>query len=437
MHVQSGAAVRTTVDECLSMQDGSMVELRGWVANKSDIGSLTFILLRDGSNYIQLVGKKGVSSDDVISIMKEVSIESAVLARGTLRSDARALNGKEVLVKDIEVIARAEEPWPINKSTVRSASFLYDNRHLSIRGMKSSSIMKIRSELIKAAFDFFYDHGFTFITAPSIVGTAVEGGATLFELEYFGKKVYLTQSAQFYEEAAICSFGKVFTMQPAFRAEKSKTPKHLTEFIMIEAEVAFNTQEDNMRLQEELLTYIYNRVAERRKREFDILGRRLKPVEKPFQRIKYDEVRDTAMKHGINFEWGEDIPTEAERLISRMFEQPFFITDYPLSARSFYHMCRDDDPRITLSSDLIAPEGFGEIATGGQRIHDYNTLLERIKSNNLPLESFRWYLDLRRYGMPPHAGFGIGVERVIRWLCNLKHIRATSLFPRTITRVYP
>ncbi|MCS6767323.1 MAG: asparagine--tRNA ligase [Candidatus Nitrosocaldus sp.] len=435
--MQGSTTTRVTVEECLSMQDGSTVELRGWVANKSDIGSLAFILLRDGSNYIQLVGKKGTSSDDVMRVMKDVSIESAVVVRGTLRSDARALNGKELLVRDIEVIARAEEPWPINKSTVRSASFLYDNRHLSIRGMKSSSIMRIRSELIKAAFDFFYERGFTFITAPSIVSAAVEGGATLFEFDYFGKRVYLTQSAQFYEEAAICSFGRVFTMQPAFRAEKSKTPKHLTEFVMIEAEVAFNTQEDNMRLQEEFLTYVCNRVAEKRRREFDTLGRKIRPVERPFPRVRYDEVRDTAMKHGIEFEWGEDIPTEAERLVSRMFSQPFFITDYPLSARSFYHMCRDDDPRITLSADLIAPEGFGEIATGGQRIHDYNTLLERIRSSNLPLESFRWYLDLRRYGMPPHAGFGIGVERVLRWLCNLKHIRATSLFPRTITRAYP
>ncbi|MDW7999771.1 MAG: asparagine--tRNA ligase [Candidatus Nitrosocaldus sp.] len=435
--MQGSTTTRVTIDECLSMQDGSTVELRGWVANKSDIGSLAFILLRDGSNYIQLVGKKGTSSDDVMRVMKDVSIESAVVVRGTLRSDARALNGKELLVRDIEVIARAEEPWPINKSTVRSASFLYDNRHLSIRGMKSSSIMRIRSELIKAAFDFFYERGFTFITAPSIVSAAVEGGATLFEFDYFGKRVYLTQSAQFYEEAAICSFGRVFTMQPAFRAEKSKTPKHLTEFVMIEAEVAFNTQEDNMRLQEEFLTYVCNRVAEKRRREFDTLGRKIRPVERPFPRVRYDEVRDTAMKHGIEFEWGEDIPTEAERLVSRMFSQPFFITDYPLSARSFYHMCRDDDPRITLSADLIAPEGFGEIATGGQRIHDYNTLLERIRGSNLPLESFRWYLDLRRYGMPPHAGFGIGVERVLRWLCNLKHIRATSLFPRTITRAYP
>ncbi len=425
-----------SVNECINMQEGSSVQLKGWVANKSDIGSLAFILLRDGSGYIQLVGKKGFTSDDTLSIMKDVSIESAVAVKGKLRRDARALNGVEVMVDSIEVIARAEQ-WPINKSTVRSASFLYDNRHLSIRGMKASSIIKIRSEFIKAAFDFFYANGFTFISAPSIVSAAVEGGATLFELDYFGKKVYLTQSAQFYEEAAICSFGKVFTIQPAFRAEKSKTPKHLTEFVMIEAEVAFNTQEDNLRLQEDLLTHVYNHILQHRSRELEILGRRLKPIDKPFERVKYDEAREIALRHGINFKWGEDIPTEAERLISKQFDKPFFITDYPLSARSFYHMCKEDDPRITLSSDLIAPAGFGEIATGGQRIHDYNILLHRIKDNALPLESFKWYLDLRRYGMPPHAGFGIGVERSVRWICGMKHIRATSLFPRTISRVYP
>lgn len=428
--------MQASVKECISMQENSMVQLKGWVASKSDIGSLAFIILRDGTGYIQLVGKKGVTDDNILSIMKDVSIESAIAVKGRLRKDARALNGVEVIVDSIDVIARAEQ-WPINKSTVKSASFLYDNRHLSIRGMRASAIIKIRSEFIKAAFEFFYARDFVFISAPSIVSAAVEGGATLFELDYFGKKVYLTQSTQFYEEAAICSLGKVFTIQPAFRAEKSKTPKHLTEFVMVEAEVAFNTQEDNIRLQEDLLTYVYNSIIEHRNKELEMLGRRLKPIEKPFPRLSYDEAREIALKHGINFEWGDDIPTEAERLISKQFDRPFFITDYPLSARSFYHMCKDEDERITLSSDLIAPEGFGEIATGGQRIHDYNTLLNRIKANNLPLESFKWYLDLRRYGMPPHAGFGIGVERSVRWICNMKHIRATSLFPRTITRVYP
>lgn len=413
-----------------------MVELNGWVVTKSTVGGLLFLLIRDGSGYIQIVGKKGVTDESFINRMKDVTIESAVRVKGQLRDDPRAPGGKELTVKEFEVIAPSEK-WPITKSAVKSSAFLYDNRHLSIRGKKSSSVMKIRSEFINAAFDFFTEHDFVYINAPSIVQSAVEGGATLFGIDYFGKKAYLTQSAQLYEEAAICAFGKVFIMQPAFRAEKSKTAKHLTEFVMIEAEVAFNEQKDNMKLQEDLVNYICSRIVEKRSKELEILGRKFVVPEKPFPKITYDEVRDTAGKNGINFEWGEDIPTEAERLISKMFDKPFFVTDYPLSARSFYHMTKPDNDKVTLSADLIAPEGFGEIATGGQRMHDYNLLVERLKQQELPIESFQWYVDLRKYGMPPHAGFGIGVERSIRWICNLKHIRATSLFPRTITRVYP
>jgi asparaginyl-tRNA synthetase len=418
------------------MSSGTSVELRGWVVTKNTIGALLFLTIRDGSGYIQVVGKMGATDDQFLDMMKDVTIESAVKIKGQLRDDARAPGGKELTVKELEIIATADK-WPITKSAVKSSAFLYDNRHLSIRGKKSSSIMKIRSEFIKAAFDFFVEHDFIYINAPSIVQSAVEGGSTLFGIDYFGKKASLTQSAQLYEEAAICAFGKVFIMQPAFRAEKSKTSKHLTEFVMIESEVAFNEQKDNMKLQEDLVNYICEKIIQNRSKELEILGRKFNVPEKPFPKITYDEVRDTAMKNNIKFEWGEDIPTEAERFVSNTFDKPFFITDYPLSARSFYHMTKPDDSKITLSADLIAPEGFGEIATGGQRIHGYNTLVERLKQYELSTESFQWYVDLRKYGMPPHAGFGIGVERSVRWICNLKHIRATSLFPRTITRIYP
>jgi len=425
-----------TISEALAMQHGSNVELRGWVVVKNTVGALLFLTIRDGSGYMQVVGKKGVTDERFLDLMKDVTVESAVRVKGQLRDDARAPGGKELTVKEMEVIARAEK-WPITKSAVKSSAFLYDNRHLSIRGKKSSSIMKIRSEFIKAAFDIFVELDFVYINAPSIVQSAVEGGSTLFDIDYFGKKASLTQSAQLYEEAAICAFGKVFIMQPAFRAEKSKTSKHLTEFVMIEAEVAFNGQADNMQLQEDLVNHVCGRIVEKRSKELEILGREFSVPEKPFPRITYDEAREIAIKNNINFEWGEDIPTEAERLISKTFDRPFFITDYPLSARSFYHMTKPDNDKITLSADLIAPNGFGEIATGGQRIHDYNFLIERLKQYELSPESFQWYVDLRKYGMPPHAGFGIGVERSIRWICNLKHIRATSLFPRTITRIYP
>ena len=425
-----------SIKESLTLAQGSTVELNSWVVTKSTMGGLLFLLIRDGSGYIQIVGKKGVTDEVFINKMKDVAKESAVKVKGQLRDDPRAPGGKELTVKEFEIISPSEQ-WPITKSAVKSSAFLYDNRHLSIRGKKSSSIMKIRSELINATFDFFTERDFVYINTPSIVQSAVEGGATLFGINYFGKKAYLTQSAQLYEEAAICAFGKVFIMQPAFRAEKSKTAKHLTEFVMIEAEVAFNEQSDNMKLQEDLVNYICDRIVEKRSNELEILGRKFTVPEKPFPRITYDEVRETAGKNGIKFEWGEDIPTEAERSVSKMFDKPFFVTDYPLSARSFYHMTKPDNDKVTLSADLIAPEGFGEMATGGQRIHDYNLLIERLKQQELPTESFQWYVDLRKYGMPPHAGFGIGVERSVRWICNLKHIRATSLFPRTITRVYP
>ncbi|MFQ5940588.1 MAG: asparagine--tRNA ligase [Nitrososphaerales archaeon] len=424
------------IREALSMQNGSNVELRGWVVTKNTVGSLLFLTIRDGSGYMQVVGKKGVTDEQFLDQMKTVSLESAIRIKGKLRDDTRAPGGKELTVKEMEIIVKADK-WPISKSAVKSSAFLYDNRHLSIRGKKSSSVMKIRSEFIKAVFDFFIERNFVYINAPSIVQSAVEGGSTLFNIDYFGKNASLTQSAQLYEEAAICAFGKVFIMQPAFRAEKSKTSKHLTEFVMIEAEVAFNEQQDNIKLQEDVVNYSCARIVERRSKELEIIGRKFDVPEKPFPRISYDEVKETSEKNGINFKWGEDIPTEVERFISKTFDKPFFITDYPLSARSFYHMTKPDNQMITLSADLIAPAGFGEIATGGQRIHDYNLLVERLKQYELPTESFQWYVDLRKYGMPPHAGFGIGVERSVKWICNLKHIRATSLFPRTITRIYP
>lgn len=424
------------IREALSMQNGSNVELRGWVVTKNTVGSLLFLTIRDGSGYMQVVGKKGVTDEQFLDRMKTVSLESAIRIKGKLRDDTRAPGGKELTVKEMEIIVKADK-WPISKSAVKSSAFLYDNRHLSIRGKKSSSVMKIRSEFIKAVFDFFIERNFVYINAPSIVQSAVEGGSTLFNIDYFGKNASLTQSAQLYEEAAICAFGKVFIMQPAFRAEKSKTSKHLTEFVMIEAEVAFNEQQDNIKLQEDVVNYSCARIVERRSKELEIIGRKFDVPEKPFPRISYDEVKETSEKNGINFKWGEDIPTEVERFISKTFDKPFFITDYPLSARSFYHMTKPDNQMITLSADLIAPAGFGEIATGGQRIHDYNLLVERLKQYELPTESFQWYVDLRKYGMPPHAGFGIGVERSVKWICNLKHIRATSLFPRTITRIYP
>jgi asparaginyl-tRNA synthetase len=433
----SGAFNHLRIKQVLSEpKTGEAIEINGWVAAKSSIGGLVFAIIRDGSGYIQASAKAGITPAESMAAMKGVTKESAVVVRGVVREDARAPGGVEVSVGELRVVSLAET-WPITKDAAKSASYLYDVRHLSIRSRKAVSAMKIRSEVVGACFDYMRSNGFLLISAPSFVQAAVEGGSTLFPVDYFGKKVYLSQSAQFYEEAALAALEKVWIFQPAFRAEKSRTPKHLTEFWMIEAEQAFADQSDNMRLQEGLLAFIAGRVVENRSEELKTLGRTMKAPELPFDRITYDEVCSFAEKQGLPFKWGEDVPTEVERLVSLAHEEPFFITDYPLSARSFYHMTYEDRPKVTKSADLIAPEGYGELATGGQRIASYEMLMERIKSQELPPEGFGWYLDLRKYGMPEHAGFGMGVERVTRWLGGLKHIRAASLFPRTTTRVSP
>ena len=405
------------------------------MARKHTVGGLVFVLVRDGSGYVQVSARKG-TSDPAYEGAKGATKESAVVVRGEVREDKRAPGGKEVSAQEFIVVAPAES-WPITRTAVRSASFLFDKRHLSIRGPKAIAAMRIRAEVIGAAFDYFRENGFQLISAPTFVQAAVEGGSTLFSVDYFGKKANLSQSAQFYEEAALPALQKVWIFQPAFRAEKSKTAKHLTEFWMIEAEQAFAEQPENMRLQEGLLSKMVERVLANRQPELKTLGRALKQPPLPFPRITYDEARSIAENKGFPFEWGDDLPTEAERAISQTQDSPFFVTDYPLSARSFYHMTYGDRPKVTKSADLLAPEGVGELATGGQRIHDYRELMSRIEGQDLPTDSFAWYLELRKYGMPPHSGFGMGVERSTRWIAGLKHIRSASLFPRTLSRISP
>jgi len=437
---QSSARPKTrthTIAQALIAPAGTSVVIMGWVATKSSIGGIKFATIRDGSGYIQVACKKDRVPPQSFADFEAATKESAVAIQGIVREDKRAPGGKEISVTGFWIISLAEE-WPITRSAVKSrSSFLYDKRHLAIRGRKASAIIRIRAEVVYAAFDHFVKNGFTLISAPSIVQNAVEGGSTLFEINYFGRKAYLSQSAQLYEEAALGALGKVFIFQPAFRAEKSKTSKHLTEFWMIEAEQAFADQDDNMKLQENLVRAMAERVLSNRSEDLKTLGRSFKFPEVPFPRITYDEAREISIKKGVPFEWGEDPPAEGERLISKEFDVPFFITGYPLTARSFYHMTEETNDKITKSADLIAPEGYGEIATGGQRIHDYEMLMGRIQKQELPTESFEWYLELRKYGMPEHSGFGIGAERTTRWMCGLKHIRATSLFPRTISRVSP
>lgn len=422
--------------EALLLPAGSRVKLLGWVAVKNQVGGLLFLRVRDGSGFIQVSARKGSVPENVWNEAVSAETEAAVYVEGVIKDDRRAPSGKEVVMQDFRLVAPSS-PWPLRKSVLKSRSALFDLRYLSIRGPKSTAIIKIRSELIRSVFDYFYSRGYIYIQTPILVGAAVEGGATLFPVKYFDKTAYLSQSAQLYEEAAICSVDKVFVLQPAFRAEKSKTARHLTEFWMIESELAFKGLDQLLKVEEELVHHITQHLSERCTKELQVLDRTVKPVEPPFPKIDYDEALTIADKGGVKVEWGEDLGTEAEKLVSMAFEKPVFVKGYPLSARSFYHMEDPARPKVSLSADLLAPKGYGEIATGGQRIHDYDTLLKRIEEHQLDPESMKWYLELRRYGMPPHSGFGMGVERVMRWLLNLKHIRTTTLFPRTPNRLYP
>jgi asparaginyl-tRNA synthetase len=433
--LRSSPEAQTAV-QVLGASSGSGVEVRGWVARRHAVGGLVFVQVRDGTGYVQVSLRKGSVAESAFEAARNASRESAVVVRGVVRDDSRAPGGKEIAASEFEVVSRSDN-WPITKTAAKSASFLFDKRHLSIRGPKAIASMRIRTEVISGAFDYFREKGFTLISAPTFVQAAVEGGSTLFPVDYFGKKAYLSQSAQFYEEAALPALQKVWIFQPAFRAEKSKTAKHLTEFWMIEAEQAFADQSANLDLLEGLLASMVRAVLDHRQRDLKTLGRTLKELTLPLPRITYDQALEVAERKGLGIRWGEDIGAEAERVISASMDTPFFVTDYPLSTRSFYHMTYPDRPEITKSADLMAPEGIGELATAGQRIHDQEELMKRIASQDLPAEAFSWYLDLRRFGMPPHSGFGIGVERTTRWIAGLKHIRSASLFPRTVSRLSP
>jgi asparaginyl-tRNA synthetase len=419
-----------------SLRDGSIVRLLGWIFAKREHGDKIFINLRDRYGYIQLVASKELLGDK-FRLVDEAGIESAVAVEGIVRFDERAPDGVEVHLRDFHLVAKADV-WPITLSALKSPEFMYDKRHLTIRGPRSRAILLVRSALIQAAFEYFINNDYVLINAPTFITSAVEGGATLFELNYFGSKAYLTQSSQFYEEAAICTFEKVFVIQPSFRAEKSRTRRHLTEFWHIEAEVAFAEHDDIMRVEEDLVKYIVNRLEELVPNEIRVFKKGgLDTLSGSFGRISYDEAIEILNRKGFDIGWGEDFGADEERALCKEFEEPFFVVGYPTVIRSFYHMPDPNRPEVTLSSDLMAPRGYGEITSGGQRIHDYKQLLDKIHDMGLDPSEYEWYLEIRKYGMPPHSGFGMGVERVIRWLLDLPHIRDATLFPRTPSRLYP
>ncbi|MFQ5951177.1 MAG: asparagine--tRNA ligase, partial [Candidatus Geothermarchaeales archaeon] len=416
--------------------EGERVRLLGWISSKREHGGKIFLTLRDGSGYVQVVADKSVCEPEVFEQVSSVSQESSVAVEGFTSRDPRAPGGVEVHVTKIGVVAESE-PWPITKSALKSPGFLYDMRHLTVRGTKTRATMKIRSELLKRAHRFFEENGYVWIQAPTLITSASEGGATLFEVEYYGDKSYLAQSAQLYEEAAICAFEKVYVIQPSFRAEKSRTRKHLTEFWHIEAEVAFATHDEIMEIQERLLDAMISGVVKNCQSELSELQARVEPPEPPLLKIPYDEALSIIEKQGLKIEWGDDFGAREERALSEESEEPFFVTKYPVSARPFYQLPDPEDERLTLSSDMFAPEGYGEITSGGQRIHEYDALVGRLREEGLDPKDYQWYLELRRFGMPPHSGFGLGLERTVRWILGLSHIRGAALFPRTPDRIYP
>jgi asparaginyl-tRNA synthetase len=415
------------------------VEIKGWLVNKRSSGGVQFLIVRDGTGFIQATIHRSEVGEEVFKAADELTQESSIIIRGVVKEDKRAPGGYEVRVKDLQVVHLAERDYPLAKKE-HGIDFLMNHRQLWIRSPRQTAILRIRAEVIKACRDFLDSRGFVLTDAPIFTPAAVEGTTTLFEVPYFGEKAYLTQSGQLYVEATIAAFGKVYCFGPTFRAEKSKTPRHLTEFWMVEPEMAFCEFEENLKVQEEMVTYIVKTVLEKRRRELEALKRDVKPllkVEPPFERISYTEAIDMLQRAGFQIEWGEDLGAPHERYISLQFEKPVFVHRYPAKAKAFYMQPDPENPEVVLCADLMAPEGYGEIIGGSQRIHDLKLLEKRIEEFGLPKQAYEWYLDLRRYGSVPHSGFGLGIERTVMWICKLKHIRETIPFPRTLTRIYP
>lgn len=425
--------------ENLEAHIGKEIELKGWVTHKRSSGKIRFIVMRDGTGICQCVIVKSNVSDEVFEKFDLLTQETSISVFGLVKKEDRAPGGFEIEVKDLNIIHIAKD-YPITPKE-HGVDFLMDHRHLWLRSSRQHAILRVRHEIINAIRTFFNDREFILVDAPILTPAACEGTTTLFETEYFDLgKAYLTQSGQLYAEAAALAFGKVYTFGPTFRAEKSKTRRHLTEFWMVEPEVAFADLNDDMDLAEEFVEYIVQTVIRNREKELKYLERdlsKLENVKRPFPRIHYEEAVEILRKNGVDFEWGNDFGGADETIISSQFDRPVMIHHYPAQVKAFYMKRDPNDERYALAVDMLAPEGYGEIIGGSQREDDYETLLKRIEEHNLPREAFEWYLDLRKYGSVPHAGFGLGVERTVAWICGLDHVRETIPFPRMIYRNTP
>src|SRR5580698_3093677 len=438
--------VISTIRE-IGRHDGQTVTIRGWLYNLRTSGKLLFPIFRDGSGIIQGVVAKQQVSPELFEAIKGLTQESSVIVTGKVRADQRAPGGYELDVTDAQVVQRvnSDDPYPITPKE-HGVDFLMEHRHLWLRSPRQAAILRVRAEIIKAARDFFDDRGFTLTDPPILTPAACEGTTTLFPVDYFEEQAFLTQSGQLYIEATAMALGKVYSFGPTFRAEKSKTRRHLTEFWMVEPEVAYLQLADIMDLAEGLLTFLVKRCLERRRPDLQTIGRdvsKLEKVESPFPRITYDEavkmLQEAHAKGALEnkFEWGGDLGSPDETYISSQFDRPVMVHRYPAKVKAFYMEPDPQRPDLALCVDVLAPEGYGEIIGGSQRMASYDLLVKRIHDHGLPEEAFKWYLDLRKYGSVPHAGFGMGIERAVAWICGLEHVRETIPFPRMLHRLYP
>jgi asparaginyl-tRNA synthetase len=425
--------------EDIGTHEGEEVTIKGWLHNRRSSGKIHFLTVRDGSGFIQAVMSKAAVGDDLFKAADHLSQETSIIVTGTARADTRAPSGYEIDVKGVEVVG-ASHDYPITPKE-HGVDFLLDRRHLWIRSERQQAILRIRHEIINAVRDFFNNRGFILADTPIFTPAACEGTTTLFPAQYFDDQTaYLTQSGQLYNEANAMALGRVYCFGPTFRAEKSKTRRHLTEFWMVEPEVAYADLNDVMELAEDLVVSVVARVLEKRRRELTIIERdvtKLEAVQKPFPRISYDDAVKRLQAKGLPIQWGGDFGGPDETTLSEEYDRPVLVHRYPAAIKAFYMKPDPDRADLALGVDMLAPEGYGEIIGGGERLADLDLLLQRIKEHNLPQEAFEWYLDLRRYGAVPHGGFGMGIERVVSWICKLDHVRETIPYPRMLHRLYP
>lgn len=418
----------------------SKVEIKGWVRNKRSSGKIAFLQLRDGTGFVQGVIEKATIGEETFNVIKTLKIESSIIVRGIVKSDDRAPGGVELLLDEFEPVHLNREDYPIAIKD-HNVDFLMKYRHLWLRSKRQYHIMTIRNEIIRAMKEFYFKNGFKQIDNPIFTGSIGESAGNLFELDYYDYgKVYLAQTGQLYLEAAAIAYGKVFDFGPTFRMEKSKTRKHLIEFWMNDTEVAFYHHEDNLKLQEEFVSYVVQSVLENCKEDLEAIGRNISALEKvspPFHRITYTEGIQVLQRDGFEIEWGRDFGAVEESHIADRFDKPVFVEKYPKAIKAFYMQPDPDNPEVALCADLLAPEGYGEIIGGSERIWDKELLIQRIVESGLDPDEYKWYLELREYGSVPHSGYGIGLERTVCWICGLKHIRESIPFARTLYRVYP